>query len=102
MTNIASLQRWYSDHCQDDWHLRHGVEIETLRDPGWKLVVDLRGTKLSGMEFPEHSYCHGASPKETRDWIHCTTSNNTFVCVCGPEKLDEAIGVFIAWAAKSP
>jgi len=41
---IEWLQKWYADHCDGDWEHEYGIVIETLDNPGWSIVIDLKNT----------------------------------------------------------
>lgn len=102
MNTLRALQEWYLSQCNEDWEHQNGVEIGTLDNPGWFLKIDLLDTNLSGKIFPSIEYGVGNNGETSgNNWITCKTVNDQFVARGGPEKLEEMIGVFLAWAAKA-
>ena len=99
MNSLQKLQAWYLSACNGDWEHSSGVTIGTLDNPGWSFTVDLMGTSLEGKQFTtrRHGVGEGASP-EGIDWIYCEVENNQFCGHGGPEKLEELIQIFLAWA----
>ena len=53
MTTINRPQCWYASQCGGDWEHHFGVKIDTLDNPGWRVVIDLVGTNLDAMVFAE-------------------------------------------------
>lgn len=94
MRELEELQVWYSSHCDGDWEHQQGIKIDTLDNPGWRLTVDLTGTELEEKKFLdwEDNYEH-----ET-DWLRCWLSGSTFEATCGPNRLSDAIRVFLNWS----
>ena len=102
MSTLRALQDWYLSQCNEDWEHEYGVEIGTLDNPGWSLKVDLVDTDLSGKTFPGLEYGVGEdSAASGNNWITCRTEKDQFIAHGGPEKLEEMISVFLAWAAKA-
>lgn len=93
------LQHWYAVNCDGQWEHSNGVEIETLDNPGWSVVVDLRGTDLEGRDMPSYACDNGG-----RDWVFCKIEDGRFVGNGDPSKLECIIDRFRAWAtwASSP
>lgn len=89
-TNVlASLQDWYVQHCNGDWEHQHGVEIGTLDNPGWRLVVDLQGTEAEGKELDRQ-----VVEKTDQDWVQYWSDGQRFEAACGPLNLVEALTAF--------
>ncbi len=102
MSNLAKLQEWYLSQCDDDWEHTYQVRIETLDNPGWHLVIDLTDTNLSDKQFSPQSLGMGDEAMTSgNEWFHCVVENNKFVGAGGPRKLEEIIGIFLAWAEAS-
>lgn len=102
---LAELQRWYLANCDGDWEHEYGVEIGTLDNPGWSLEIHVQGTVLAGVPFERVEI-----DRSEHDWVHCWVDipqqpNSTrvqaeaFQARCGPENLEEAIMLFLRWAA---
>ena len=52
-TPLRGLQLCYLSRCDGDWEHSFGVVVETLDNPGWRLLVDLEGTGLEAKPFEE-------------------------------------------------
>jgi hypothetical protein len=93
MDNISKLCRWYERQCVNDWHEDFGVKIDTLDNPGWSLMVDLKGTALERKSFQEVE-----TDRTDIDWVRARRSGNTFEAFGGPGNLNEMIESFLNWA----
>jgi hypothetical protein len=53
--------------CDGGWQHQNGVEINTLDNPSWRIVINLAGTELAGAAFAavEENYDHDT------DWLRC-------------------------------
>lgn len=71
------------------------IEIATLDEPGWSLVINLGGTPLASRPHHEVTIERG-----THDWLHAWVDDHEFHVDCGPGNLTEAIGTFTAWASE--
>lgn len=97
MNNFTWLQRWYLSHCDGAWEHRYGITIESLDNPGWRAAIDLTDTEL--VETP---FLRLEIKRSETDWLQCWVAESKFHLACGPENLDEAIGVFKTWAETAP
>ena len=97
MTELAALSAWYAAHCDGVWEHDHGVVIETLDNPGWRLLVDLRGTALEARHFDDVS----AGDPSTNDWKVLRVRNARFEGMGDPSRLGEIIRGFVDWATAS-
>ena len=52
-TPLRGHQLCYLSRCDGDWEHSFGVVVETLDNPGWRLLVDLEGTGLEAKPFEE-------------------------------------------------
>ena len=99
MENIALLQNWYLSQCNEDWELSYQIKIETLDNPGWIVRIDLTDTGLNGRPFePTYYGVHDKAEESGDEWLDCKVEMNQFIGAGGPLKLDEILGVFLAWA----
>jgi hypothetical protein len=102
MSNLAKLQEWYFSQCDDDWEHTYQVRVETLDNPGWRLVIDLTDTNLSEKPFAEQSLgMYEQAMTSGNEWYHCVVEKNQFIGAGGPRKLEEMIGIFLAWVESS-
>jgi hypothetical protein len=95
---LAQLSAWYLRHCDGDWEHQSGIEISTLDNPGWRVTVDLEGTELEPMSF---TTCEDSYEDEVR-WLRCWREGLQFNAACGPERLEDAIRIFLSWAESAP
>ena len=99
---IAGLQAWYQQQCNGEWEHQHGVKIDTLDNPGWKVEIDLGGTSLQDAPLADHAYGVGDdSEKSGDDWLTCKRDGSRFLGHGGPLKLEEILQRFLAWEEAS-
>lgn len=91
--SLTWLQAWYVTQCDGDWEHAHGVQIDTLDNPGWHLRVDLADTPLRTVSFSQIEV-----HRSEHDWLVLRRDDATFEAVCGPLNLNEAIHAFRLWA----
>lgn len=92
MHSLKWLQEWYSKNCDGYWEHSYGVKIDTLDNPGWSVVIDIRETKLADRPFDLVS----RDGSET-DWILCRVVEGKFLGDGGPLNLEEILEKFRAW-----
>jgi hypothetical protein len=91
---LKRLQRWYLSNCNDDWEHQYGLTLGTLDNPGWSIDIDLVGTPLSRRKLDPVEI----QRKNENDWIHCSRTETQFQGRCGPNDLEELLGMFLDWA----
>jgi hypothetical protein len=42
--NLEWLEDWYQRQCDGAWEHEQGIRLESLRQPGWRLTINLEGT----------------------------------------------------------
>ena len=97
MNALQRLQDCYSAQCEGDRDHQQGVRIESLDNPGWALDIDLADTALADKPFTEVKRGY----EDTTDWLICFLRDGKFMGRCGPQNLQEMIGVFLTWAEES-
>jgi immunity protein 53 of polymorphic toxin system len=90
---ILWLQSWYLRRTNGDWEHSYGITIETLDNPGWRVLIDLSETHLAFKPFTPISYDN--SPL---DWLDCKVVDHRFEGHCGVPKLVTVLEVFKEWA----
>ena len=82
------------------WESDRGITVETLDNPGWRVVVDLTGTELENVSFEEF-----VVERLEDDWVHArvvetseTVVRRRFEVFCGPKSLTEALDIVRDWA----
>ena len=93
MTNLERFQMWYMSQCDEDWEHTYGVRISTIDNPGWSVDIALDETSLEGREFKELRI-----ERSKNDWLFAWSTSNKFNIACGPNNLEEGLGIFCDWA----
>ena len=83
------IQSWYLAQCNEEWEHSYGVEIGTLDNPGWSVIIDLVGTKLENISMEPIM-----NERNEDDWICYSIVDNQFRGYGGPENLSELLKVF--------
>ena len=50
MEILEWLEKWYLKHCDGVWENDHGIDIQTLDNPGWQINIELHGTPYANIE----------------------------------------------------
>jgi hypothetical protein len=96
ITAISQVSQWYLARCDGDWEHQSRVEIGTLDNPGWQVRVNVSGTNLDGRKFDRVKI-----ERSDADWVQAWVEQNEWRAACGPLNLDEALSLFVSWAAGS-
>ncbi len=104
MSALKWLEQWYAEQCDGVWEELYGITIQTLDNPGWKVTIQLIGTKYEAQcqdetlliagEPPSHSNGNMTGPS----WAECHIGNREFNGAGDPRRLEEIIDVFRRWA----
>jgi hypothetical protein len=70
------------------------VSIDTLDNPGWSLLVDLKDTELEGRPFSRL-----AAMESDTSWIQCEVVGTKWRGTAGPLGLGRLIRAFREWAS---
>src|SRR5262245_56648750 len=93
---LTELSRSYESQCDGDWEHSGGVHINTLDNPGWRVMINLDRTNLESTPFEEIS-----DLGKNEDWIRCWKCGTTFHGAGDPTKLETILETFLDWAVKS-
>jgi hypothetical protein len=93
---MKELENWYLSNCDGDWEHQYGITIESLDNPGWRVLIDLTGTKLEQIGFEKINNAESESK-----WIVCKVENNKFIGAGGPQQLTEVLNIFIDWVERN-
>jgi Immunity protein 53 len=96
MTSLERLEEWYSSHCNGDWEHQYGIVIDSLDNPGWRITIDLAGTKGENKALDRMKL-----ERTGNDWLQYWIENRKFNAACGPKNLSEIIDIFCDWFDKS-
>ena len=88
---IEQIQVWYIAQCDGDWEHQYGISIETLDNPGWRVIVDLSGTSLENISYQTYQ-----EDKGEEGWIFCEVSGNKFVGSGDAGKLQTILEIFVS------
>lgn len=93
---LTELQTWFASHCDGDWEHQEGIEIGTLDNPGWRVIINVAETELEGQPFEtvEEDYDHESG------WLRCWLKDGKFQAAGGPLKLARMLRIFLDWAAR--
>jgi len=94
VTTLRRLTDWYQTQCNGLWEHSYGIRIDTLDNPGWSITINLAETSLETRAFAE---CEDRYLDEV-NWLRCWREGAEFRAVCGPERLEDALLVFLDWA----
>jgi len=92
MNELIWLQSWYKEQCDGTWEHSYGVRLDTLDNPGWRLAID--GIATSKLILAP--VVHNVDDSET-SWVRCSLRDGVFEGACGPENLNQMLGIFRAW-----
>ncbi len=88
---LTSLTEWYAQQCDGEWEHSYGVRIDTLDNPGWRVVVDLVGTAHEGVELERQLV-----ENSEEEWMSTEIRDDRFVGAGDPTKLVAIIEAFLA------
>ncbi len=83
------MQEWYTKQCDGEWEHHYGVEIDTLDNPGWHVVIDVESTELSDVNFDGYTMENGND-----DWYFIEMKNRQFRATGDPSKLEFLLSNF--------
>jgi hypothetical protein len=90
------LQQSYATHCNGSWEHQHGVKIETLDNPGWRVTIDLMDTELQDVPLTPVEHCAEDQSRWWRYW----RDDRGFHAACGAISLKTVIRAFIEWECR--
>ncbi|CAM3955879.1 hypothetical protein VA7868_01055 [Vibrio aerogenes CECT 7868] len=93
MSLIKKIQNWYVNQCDGGWEHEFGITIESLDNPGWKVVIPLERTSCEKKEFNIVDI-----ERSENDWIRCEVRDLKFYGYGGSENLEEIMSIFINYA----
>ncbi len=89
MDNINWLQGWYRGNCDGNWEHEHGIDIQTLDNPGWLVKIDMKETIFENKTLEKFSINKG-----DEDWLSYYIKDGVFYGYGDCSKLDILIKVF--------
>lgn len=73
MIDIDWLVEWFQSYCDDDWEHENQIQIYTTDNPGWTVIVNIRGTALEGVELD-----YLLEEKSDNDWFGYAVKDGKF------------------------
>ena len=99
MNALTRLQDWYSRQCNGEWEHSSGISVQSSDNPGWWVKIDLVGTPLESLAFPEIS--EGVDAQRfalSPDWMSCRSEDGVWHGAGDETKLERILEIFLAWA----
>lgn len=87
---------WYDSNCNGSWEHHHGVQIDTLDNPGWLVTISTIDTTC-----PLPPECEHDERRSSVDWINWRVEDYTFKGAGGPRNLPELIDTFLDLADRA-
>jgi hypothetical protein len=93
------LERWYQERCDNEWEQEHGIQIQTIDNPGWLVSADLRGMNpetttdrvlavIGDPPSAKNGNCGGDT------WMTCEVKSGRFVGAGDPSQLRAILAQF--------
>jgi hypothetical protein len=92
-TPLQRLSEWYAGQCDGDWEHDRGITISTIDNPGFAVDIDLRGTNLELVAYPEKKDSYDTEDR----WMICRRTETRFEGRCAPSRLEDVIAEFLRW-----
>lgn len=89
---LTWLQEYYMICCNEDWEHEYGITIQTEKDQGWYVKIDLNDLNLEEVYFKPVCVKHNVG-----DWVECEVFHKKFIGRGGPRNLREIIQIFQQW-----
>jgi hypothetical protein len=89
---LERLEAWYLSQCDEEWEHAHGITVETLDNPGWRIKIDLAATRWAGREFAPRQH-----DRAEHDWLRCWVKGTEWQAAVGPCNLEEVLTLFLDW-----
>jgi hypothetical protein len=91
--NFTWLEHWYSSQCNGDWEHNYGVTIESIDNPGWRVKIDLNGTRYAALP----NFDIKENYDSDSEWMVCKIVEGVYEGVAGPFMLGPIIQTFRSW-----
>jgi hypothetical protein len=86
---LTWLQGWYATQCNGEWEEAYGLKLETLDNPGWRVEIDLTGTRWATLSIPATE-----THRSEHEWFSVQPAVGRFEAACGPLNLGEVLHHF--------
>ena len=102
MNNFLWLEQWYDEQCNGTWEHTFGIHIETLDNPGWRVRINLQGTRYDGLPNAILKMMQPTQSHQENEWMDCRIVAGTFEGAGGPLMLGPIIQLFRSWIEAQP
>jgi Immunity protein 53 len=89
MNDLLFIREWFASHVDGDWEQENTLVIRSIGNPGWDIVVDLRGTTLYDVHIPYKIMELGDN-----DWWMIKVEKGQFMAAGDIKKLEFIISKF--------
>ena len=93
MELFSWLEDFLLKNSDGEWEHGEGIQIQSLDNPGWSVVIDLTGTDLKDSHFSEVN-----RTLSEHNWLICRKDDAVFQGFGGPANLTQILSVFQAWS----
>ncbi|MEM7539289.1 MAG: immunity 53 family protein [Chloroflexota bacterium] len=90
------LENFLLKNSDGEWEHGEGIQIQSLDNPGWSVMIDLTGTDLQDSSFPEVD-----RTLSEHNWLVCRKEEAIFQGFGGPTNLTQILSVFQAWSMQT-
>ena len=86
MESLTRLQTWYANQSDGEWEHGFGVAICTVDNPGWNVIIDLKGTACEAYVIDRLSF-----ERSEDDWLQVWKADGKLQGACGARNLSELL-----------
>jgi hypothetical protein len=91
--NCSWLEDWYQKQCNGEWEHMNGIRIYTIDNPGWRVKIDLNGTRYAEIANAEIRENY----ESDSEWMVCKIVEGVYERAGGPLMLGPIIQSFRSW-----
>lgn len=89
MEILEWIGNWYKAHCDGVWEDDHGIDIQTMNNPGWQVRIELHGTPFVNLEVDWTS-----EQIDDENWWGYKIEYAVFDGICDPTRLSLLLNKF--------
>jgi len=89
---LAWLQDWYASQCDGMWEQDKRIQISTLDNPGWRVLININDTFLMGKDVTMKKIINNDD-----HWLNYWVKDNLFEAVGGSRNLSDILHIFRRW-----
>jgi len=88
--NLMWLSEWYDKNCDNDWEHYYGIKIETIDNPGWSIIIDIKNFPSEKIQSIPWIFVENTEI----DWYGYKIEQGKFEASGDPLKLEFLINLF--------